>query len=222
MSGRPPGVPTHRGAVLGRIIARVLLRTVWSVRVRGAEHVPRSGPLIFAPNHTGFIDAPLLMSASPRPVHVLAKKELFHGPLGLLLSGVGQIPLDRDDPSRTMIKAGMGVLSAGRVLVVFPEGTRGAGDFSELRTGLAWFALRSGAPVVPVVFNGTGARGRNLGSMPGLRSRLEVVFGPPVTLPAGGGGTRSALDAATEQLRAALVAHRQAAAEPRFEEHRGD
>ncbi|TDD95808.1 1-acyl-sn-glycerol-3-phosphate acyltransferase [Jiangella asiatica] len=189
-----------------------MARLLYSVRVTGAEYVPPRGPVIMAPNHTGFLDAPLLMGTCPRPVHTLAKKELFRGPLGWLLHGVGQIPLDRDGPGRGMVRAGIGVLDAGRVLVVFPEGTRGAGDFAELRTGLAWFALRSGAPVVPVVFAGTGTRGRTLGAMPGLRSRVEVVFGRPVTLPTGGGRTRSALDAATEQLREALVAHREAVA----------
>lgn len=218
MNQSEPGLPTRRGAAAGRGMAFALLRTLWSVRVEGAANVPDKGPVILAPNHTGFIDAPLLMASSPRPVHTLAKRELFRGPLGLLLRAVGQIPLDRDEPGRSLIKAGVGVLDDGRVLVVFPEGTRGAGDFSELRTGLAWFALRSGAPVVPVVFSGTGSRGRTLGSMPGLRSRLHVVFGPPVHLPAGAGRTRVALDAATEQLREALVAHRKAVAASHPEE----
>lgn len=220
MSRKATDEPTAAGAVIGRGLAFGLMRSLWSVRILGAEHVPADGPVILAPHHTGFVDAPLLMATSPRPVHTLAKKELFRGPFGWILRGVGQIPLDREEPGRNLVKAGMGVLDAGRVLVVFPEGTRGAGDFSELRTGLAWFALRSGAPVVPVVFTGTGTRGRTLGSMPGLRSRLEVVFGRQVTLPAGGGRTRSALDAATDQLRKALVAHREAVAALRLEEPR--
>ncbi len=212
------GLPSRRGAVFGKLAAATLARLLYRVRITGAENVPRTGPVILAPNHTGFLDAPLLMGTCPRPVHTLAKKELFKGPLGWLLHAVGQIPLDRDDPSRSMVKSGIGVLDDGRILVVFPEGTRGAGDFSELRTGLAWFALRSGAPVIPVVFTGTASRGRTFGAMPGFRSRVEAVFGRPVMLPAGGGRTRSALDAATEQLREALVAHREAVAS-RTEEH---
>lgn len=201
-------VPGPRGAAVGRRIAIVLMRTLWSVRRHGLENIPRTGPVILAPNHTGFIDAPLLMGASPRPVHTLAKEELFRGPLGWLLRGVGQIPLNRDDPGRGLMQAGLGVLDDGRILVVFPEGTRGAGDFSEMRTGLAWFALRSGAPVIPVIFRGTGTRGRTLGGLPRPRQRLDVVFGAPVSLPTGGPRTRSALDAATEQLRTALVSSR--------------
>jgi 1-acyl-sn-glycerol-3-phosphate acyltransferase len=173
--------------------------------------MPKSGPVILAPSHTGFVDAPLLMGTSPRPIHALAKKELFKGPLGWFLRSIGQIPLDRDEPGRALVRAGMEVLKVGDVLVVFPEGTRGAGDFSELRTGLAWFVLRSEAPVVPVVFRGTGSRGRTLGGLPRLRSRLDVVFGAPVTVQVEGLRGRAAIEAATIQLQEALVAHRDAA-----------
>jgi 1-acyl-sn-glycerol-3-phosphate acyltransferase len=211
-------LPTHRGAVVGRWLAARLMRALWSVRVHGAEHVPADGPVILAPNHSGFVDAPLLVGMAPRPIHTLAKKELFRGPVGWVLRGVGQIPLDRDEPGRSMLNAAVGVLDAGRVLVVFPEGTRGAGDFGQLRTGLAWFASRKSVPVVPVVFGGTGSRGSTLSALPRLRSRLEVVFGAPVRLPPAERRTRSSLADATERLRQALVAHWEAAAASQLEE----
>lgn len=206
-----PQPPSNRGARVGWRIAWVVMRLGYSVRVIGAEHVPTTGPVILAPNHTGFVDAPLLMATSPRPIHALAKKELFKGPLGWFLHSIGQIPLDRDEPGRALVRSGMQVLKAEDMLVVFPEGTRGAGDFSELRTGLAWFVLRSEAPVVPVVFRGTGSRGSTLGGLPRLRSRLDVVFGAPVTVDVEGLRGRAAIEAATTQLQDALVAHRNAA-----------
>lgn len=200
-------LPTARGAAIGARLSRALVRTFWSVRVYGVEQVPADGPVILAPNHLGFIDGPLLFGVAPRPVHTLAKHEMFRGPVGWVLRGVGQIPVDRDQPDRDVLQAVLGVLDAGRMVAVYPEGTRGAGDFSELRPGLAWFALRSGAPVVPVVFLGSGSRGRTLGSLPRLRSRLDVVFGAPVVVESSGRRTRAALDAASDQLRTALVAH---------------
>ena len=200
-------LPTARGAAGGARLCRVLVRAAWSVHVHGAEHVPASGPVILAPNHLGFIDGPLLFGLSPRPVHTLAKHEMFQGPVGWVLRAVGQIPVDREQPDRTVLKAVLGVLADDRVVAVYPEGTRGAGDFSELRPGLAWFALRSGAPVVPVVFLGSGARGRTLGSIPRPRARLNVVFGAPVRVEAAERRSRAALDAASDQLRDALVAH---------------
>lgn len=205
-----PDIPSHRGAVAGRRIARVLIRILWSLRINGDERVPATGPVILAPNHTGFVDAPLLMATSPRPIHALAKKELFRGPLGWFLHSIGQIPLDRDEPGRAMVQAGLQVLKDQRVLVVFPEGTRGAGDFAEVHTGLAWFALRSGAPVVPVIFRGTGSRGRTLVGLPRFRNRLDVTFGEPIAVNVGNARSRAAIDAATAQLHAALIAHHDA------------
>lgn len=204
MSGR---LPTARGAAAGARLCRVLVKAAWSIHVHGAEQVPAGGPVILAPNHLGFIDGPLLFGVSPRPVHTLAKHEMFRGPVGRVLRAVGQIPVDREQPDRTALQAVLGVLAAGRVVAVYPEGTRGAGDFSELRPGLAWFALRSGAPVVPVVFLGSGARGRTLGSMPRLRARLDVVFGAPVRVEGGERRSRAELDTVSDQLREALVAH---------------
>jgi 1-acyl-sn-glycerol-3-phosphate acyltransferase len=201
-------LPSAKGAARGSWLSNRLVRAGYSVDVHGADHVPDSGPVILAPNHLGFIDGPLLFGVSPRPVHTLAKHEMFRGPVGWVLRSVGQIPVDRDQPSRAALQSVLGVLADDRVVAIYPEGTRGAGDFSELRPGLAWFALRSKAPVVPVVFLGSGSRGRTLGSMPRLRSRLQVVFGAPVKV--GGDSrrrSRAELDEATSQLRDALVAH---------------
>lgn len=200
-------LPSAWGAAYGGRLCRWLLSAAWSIRVAGAEHIPATGPVILAPNHLGFIDGPLLFGVSPRPVHTLAKHEMFRGPVGWVLRTVGQIPVNREAPDRTVLQTVLAVLDAGRVVAIYPEGTRGAGDFSELRPGLAWFALRTGAPVVPVVFLGSGARGRTLGSLPGLRARLDVVFGPPVRVREEGGHSRSALDAASKRLRESLVAH---------------
>lgn len=200
-------LPTARGAAAGARLSRVLVKAAWSIHVHGAEQVPAGGPVILAPNHLGFIDGPLLFGVAPRPVHTLAKHEMFRGPVGWVLRAVGQIPVDREHPDRTVLQAVLGVLAAGRVVAVYPEGTRGAGDFSELRPGLAWFALRSGAPVVPVVFLGSGARGRTLVSMPRLRARLDVVFGAPVRVEGDERRSRAALDTVSDQLREALVAH---------------
>ncbi|WP_166354281.1 lysophospholipid acyltransferase family protein [Phytoactinopolyspora limicola] len=206
------GVPGRLGAAFGRRLAAILARLFWSVRRYGTENLPESGPVILAPNHTGFLDAPLLMATCPRPIHTLTKQELFRGPIGWVLRSVGQIPLDRDEPGRNLLEAGLGVLEDDRVLVVFPEGTRGAGDFSQMRTGLVWFALRSGAPVVPVVIGGTGSRGRTVAGLPRPRAKLDVVFGAPITLPdAAGRRTKSALEAMTTQLRDVMLAHRESA-----------
>jgi 1-acyl-sn-glycerol-3-phosphate acyltransferase len=205
-------LPTGAGATAGWRIAWVVMRTGWSVRVHGAHLVPARGPVILAPNHTGFLDPPLLMGTSPRPIHCLGKREIFRGPLGLFLRSIGQIPIDRSGTDRTALTSALAVLAAGRVLVVYPEGTRGSGDFADLRRGLAWLAVRSGTPVVPVVAFGVGARGTTLSALPPVRSRLDVVFGAPVELPVFTVRSSAAVQEANRRLQAALTAHYAAAA----------
>ncbi|MGH8822932.1 MAG: lysophospholipid acyltransferase family protein [Jiangellaceae bacterium] len=199
--------PTRRGAAAGWWTAYVVMRAGWSVHVHDAHLVPASGPVILAANHAGFLDAPLLMGTSPRPIHCLTKKEMFRGPLGWFLRSIGQIPIDRSGPDRTALLRSAAVLDAGRVLVVYPEGRRGPGDFTDVRPGLAWFALRSGAPVVPVISLGTGVRGTTATAVPLPRARLDVVFGPTVVLQGGPVRSRVALAQASDHLRAALTAH---------------
>jgi 1-acyl-sn-glycerol-3-phosphate acyltransferase len=204
------GAPTGVGATTGWRIAWVVMRTGWSIRVHDAHLVPARGPVILAPNHTGFLDPPLLMGTSPRPVHCLAKREIFRGPLGWFLRAIGQIPIDRSGTDRTALSSALAVLAAGRVLVVYPEGTRGSGDFADLRRGLAWLAVRSGAPVVPVVAFGVAARGTTLSALPPVRSQLDVVFGSPVDLPRVTVRSRAAVQEANRWLHAALTAHHSA------------
>jgi 1-acyl-sn-glycerol-3-phosphate acyltransferase len=198
-------VPTPHAAVRGRRIGPFLLRPLWKVALHGTEHVPAAGPVILAGNHTGFLDGPLLVGLSPRPVHFMVKRELFRGPLGRFLHWIGQISVDRYAPDRAAILAALGVLEQGGVLGVFPEGTRSAEDFATMHNGLAYFALRSGAPVVPVACLGSGTRGTTIGGLPRLRARLDVVYGPPIDL--GRGTGRKAVAAASEQLRDALRDH---------------
>src|SRR5690606_21400183 len=108
------------------------------------------------------------------------KKEAFVGPLGPFLTGIGQVKVDRGSPDRTAISQALGVLEQGGVLGIFPEGTRGEGNFASIRAGLAYFAVRSGAPIVPVAVLGSSDRpGRLIRALPPLRSRVDVVFGDP-------------------------------------------
>ena len=201
-------VPGPRGAAVGRRIGIGLMNTLWRPRVLGAWRVPSVGPAILAVNHAHNIDGPMLMGTSPRPVHFLVKQEAFTGPLDPFLRSIGQLPVDRSTTDRTAVTAALGVLRRGGLLGIFPEGTRGTGDFAELRGGLAYFALRSGAPVVPVAVLGSTRPGRLVRQLPPLRGRVDVVFGDAIEVGDGTGRrTRTALDAATATLQKRLAAH---------------
>jgi len=202
-------LPSERGAEVGRRIGVGLMYGLWRPRVLGAWKLPASGPAILAVNHSHNIDGPMVMGVSPRPTHFLIKREAFVGPLNPFLTGIGQLKVDRASADRTAITQALGVLEAGGVLGIFPEGTRGEGDFASLRAGLAYFAVRGGAPIVPVAVLGSTARpGRLIKALPPLRSRVDVVFGDPFDAGDGSGRrTRRALDEATERIQKQLTSH---------------
>jgi 1-acyl-sn-glycerol-3-phosphate acyltransferase len=211
--------PTPRGAAVGRGIGIGLMYGLWRPRVLGAWRVPPRGPVILAVNHSHNIDGPMVIGTAPRPVHFLIKKEAFVGPLDPFLRSMGQVRVDRTIADRSAITDALGVLADGGVLGIFPEGTRGAGDFASLRAGLAYFALRGGVPIVPVVVLGSTPRRSGplarvaptvRAALPPLRSRIDVVFGDAFEV-AEGRRTRKALDEATVRIQQRLTAHLESA-----------
>lgn len=201
--------PGRRGAATGRGIAAGVMYGLWRPRVLGAWRVPPTGPVILAGNHAHNVDGPMLLGTTPRPVHFLVKREAFKGPLDPFLRGIGQLRVDRSGIDRAAIGSALAVLEGGGVLGIFPEGTRGEGDFASLRSGLAYFAVRSGAPVVPVAVLGSADRpGRLISALPPLRGRIDVVFGDPFEAGDGSGRrTRAALDEATVRIQRRLAGH---------------
>ncbi len=188
--------------------AALLFRLLWPVRVHQADAVPALGPVLFASNHVGLLDGPLLVAVAPRYPHCLVKQEMFHGPAGLVLRAAGQIPVDRARGDREALSRALQVLAAGGAVGVFPEGTRGRGDVGAVRQGIAWLALRSGAPVVPVACLGTRRSGESTGRLPPLRRRLDIVFGAPLRLTARSGVPgRVALAEAAGMVRDTMAAH---------------
>lgn len=197
-------------AVVRRAVAG-LLRALFRLRVIGAEHVPRSGAVLIAGNHTGFLDGPIVFMISPRPSSFLVKSELYSGPWSRVLHFARQIPIRRGTPDRTALSEAMRVLAAGGVLGVFPEGTRGEGKLESVQHGIGYLALKAGCPVVPVVCTGTAAalpKGRLL---PRLRVPIDVVFGPAFRIEVTGDPrARSTIADAAEQVRVHLLAHLEA------------
>lgn len=187
----------HRFA---RWLSASVVRLPYRVRVRRADRVPRTGPVVLVANHSSMVDGPLLMGMLPRPSVFLIKHEMFRGPVGWALRKLGQLPVRRGEPDRTPLLAAVRILKAGGLVGVFPEGTRGDGDVSSAQHGAAWLARSSGAVVVPVACRGTRRPEQRRRR---LLPRVDVLFGDPVVLPAAKG--RAGLAAATEQVRTELV-----------------
>jgi 1-acyl-sn-glycerol-3-phosphate acyltransferase len=182
---RSIGVPHPPQGLLrrGRRTAASILHRRWDVTVRGAEHVPMHGPLVVVANHIGFLDGPMMAIVSPRAVHVLAKREMYHGTLGRLLTATGQIPVLREGADPAAVKVALRVLRDGGAVGVFPEGTRGSGEVDHVKPGAAYLAMASGATVVPVVFLGTRLPGGSNNSLPPAGSPFVMSFGPAFAVP---------------------------------------
>jgi len=189
-----------------RAPARFVVRRRFSVAVHGAEHVPATGPVILASNHVGVADGPLLAIFSPRPVHALTKKEMFDGRLGGFLLKSGQVPLDRFNSDPAAVKACLRVLRDGGAVGIFPEGSRGAGEFDRFHRGAAYLGLVSGAPIVPVVQFGTREPGAGSSALPKRGGHVDLVYGAPYTFDAvPWPRTKQAVDEASHVLRAHLL-----------------
>jgi len=150
--------------------------------------VPKQGPLILAVNHVNFLEAPIFYThLHPRPVTGFVKAEHLEHPFfgSLLFRLWGGIPIRRGEADMTAFRQSLAALEDGRILAVAPEGTRsGDGHLQPGRPGIAFLALRSGAPVLPIIHHGGELFWRNLRRL--RRTDFHIVVGQPFYLDAGG------------------------------------
>ncbi|MBM6403945.1 1-acyl-sn-glycerol-3-phosphate acyltransferase [Phycicoccus sp. CSK15P-2] len=171
-------------------VARLAFRLLGlRLDVRGAEHVPASGPAVLAANHQSFVD--FLVVGVPavdrgRLVRFMAKQAVFRWPVASpLMRAMRHIPVDRRSgaaAARTAARA----LARGEVVGVYPEATVGHAfalkDRADLKDGAAFLALRTGAPLVPVAHWGLH-RVSTVGPRWSLRRGrwVGVVVGEPLS-----------------------------------------
>ena len=181
-------------------------RHQFDLAVRHPERFPAHGPVVVVANHIGFIDGPLMTVASPRPVHTLTKREMFHGPMGAFLSVSGQIPVWRDHVDPRAVRTTLRVLRSGGAVGIFPEGTRGAGEVASVHLGAAYFAMVTGARVLPLAFLGTRLPGGSVNSVPPRGTRMSMSYGEPLHVAAQPWPRRRAdVRAQAEAIRRALL-----------------
>lgn len=192
---RPAGLGV-RAWVTTELVRRVLRFLAWSrivrVTVVGREVVPKRGAVLIASNHISMLDAVFLWGALRRRAAAVAMAELWTWPVvGLLVRGLGHIPVIRRDPDsgRRALDQAEWVLRHGGVLIIYPEGRCvRPGEVEPYKPGVAKLAFATGVPIVPVGTSGTadvlplrGADGR--GRFDRTRP-VTIRFGGPVD-PAG-------------------------------------
>ena len=176
--------------VVARAVVAPLARVVWRPKIIGRKNVPKRGAVILASNHRSFIDSPAITIMAPRKVSFLAKQEYFTGK-GLrgalsraFFGGIGAIGVERGAGAAAQhaLDLGLARLHEGEAFAIYPEGTRSLdGRIYRGRTGVAWLALTSGAPIVPVALTGTEDV-QPVGSRIPKLARVTIEFGKPIDL----------------------------------------
>ncbi len=177
-----------------RFVAFVATRLVYRFKVRGDENIPLAGPAILVCNHVSFVDAVLLMAASPRPIRFIMDHRIFSVPLlGWLFKLAKAIPIapQRDDPVvyERAFEQARRVLAEGDLLCIFPEGavTRD-GTLGEFKGGIMKVLETNPVPVVPLAlqnlwgsfFSRVDGAAMARPFRRGFFSRVGLVAGPPV------------------------------------------
>lgn len=173
---------THRTTFMfvWKIIGHIIFWPTYTVTWEGLENLPESGPCILASNHASNYDSTLLYSELwKRWLFFMAKMELYEGWfLRWLLHGINAFPVKRGEGDIWAIGHAGRVLKAGRVLGMFPEGTRSkTGVLQTGKTGTAKLALHHKVPVVPVAVLNTNKIANWYGRVP-----VTVKIGQPIDL----------------------------------------
>jgi len=169
---------------LGRAFVWFIFLILGPVRVRGSYRVPKKGGVLVLSNHLSDIDPVVVQFACARPVHFMAKSELFSmRVIGPVIKFFGAFPVKRDAADRQAIKNSAELLKAGEVVGIFPEGQISEdGQLAELKGGVALIARMGGSPVICCGLRDT-QRIIPYGSTiprPALRT-VEAVWGEPRT-----------------------------------------
>jgi 1-acyl-sn-glycerol-3-phosphate acyltransferase len=141
---------------LTRAITRIYLAGLFEVI--GTENVPRHGPLMVCPNHSGTIDPPLVPAFLPRAdAWSMAKSEYFQNPInGWVFRHYHAFPVVRHTADRQALRRSFDLLKNGHVLIIYPEGTRvDSGLLSTPEPGAGFIAQKAGCLVLPVGLTGT-------------------------------------------------------------------
>lgn len=189
------------------IIRKIVIGAIWiyckivyRFELIGKENIPKEGPVIICGNHRTFLDPPLIMITTGRYTRFLAKEELTKNKFLAFLGYVfDAILVKRDSKEIKALKESMQTLKNGQCLAIFPEGTRnGLAKGEKVKEGAAFFAIRSGAPVVPCGIKG-GEKGNR---------KVTITYGKPLDFSQyKGSKDKEVLEKVTEEIMNNIMIH---------------
>jgi len=155
-----------------KIVLSVLVRIIYRWDVTGREHIPAEGAYLLCSNHIHAFDPVMIAVFSRRQPRFMAKKEIFEKKfLGWLVTTLGAFPIDRGTADMKAFRHSLDLLKHGHGMLIFAQGTRMEG-FEDAKRGVAVFALKSGAPIIPIALRGSYK----------LFSKMIIHIGEPILM----------------------------------------
>ncbi len=169
-------------------------KIVYRMEIVGKENIPKEGQLIICGNHRSFLDPPLIEVTCGRDARFLAKEELTKNKFLAFLGFIFDVILvKRDSKEVKALKDSLKTLKEGKCLALFPEGTRnGLAKGEKVKDGAAFFAVRTGAKVLPVGISG--------GERP--FKKVYIKYGKPLDYK---GRSKDELDEITEEIMEKII-----------------
>ena len=166
---------------LAQFLSYCYLKCFHRFEVKGLGNVPPKGGFILACNHLSYLDPPAVGCRIPRNLHYFARDSLFFGPLGLLITKLNSIPVNRDQLDLGTLRKVLTVLKGGEPVLVFPEGTRSPdGTLQKSQKGLGLLVHKSGVPVLPARLHGSFEILGKGKLFPRIGKKLYLNIGSPI------------------------------------------
>lgn len=167
-----------------RLFLRPIIKTLWIKEVSGMENLPAEGPVIVAFNHQSYLDFLSFATICPRPIHFITAEKLFsHTFFGPLVRLAGQIKVERRSQEKNCLHDAVDWhLNSGKVVGIFPEGTRSHDSVEMLHafTGVAKYAVKGKVPVIPVGIKGAYEVMSRHDKIPKLKKTISIHVGRPI------------------------------------------
>ena len=139
-----------------RPIVSALFKIFYRPKYIGLDNIPKSGRIILAGNHKNNLDCIYLMSSTRRPIHFLAKIELFRGIKKIIFNNMGLIPVDRKNKNHSSLVLAEKYLENEKIIGIFPEGTfnRSEDTILPFKIGAVKMAYDTNTNIVPFTIKG--------------------------------------------------------------------
>ncbi|GHT42504.1 1-acyl-sn-glycerol-3-phosphate acyltransferase [Endomicrobiia bacterium] len=163
--------------LFGKQMFRIMFCLFYRWHIEGVENIPQSEGAIISPNHISFFDPPLTGSSMKRPLYFMAKKELFDVPVfGWAIGQTNAFPVKRGLRDIAAVRHAFSLLKKGRLLLMFPEGTRSKdGKIGKAMSGAGMVACNAQVPLIPVKIENTNAMLKF--------KQIKINYGKPIYPP---------------------------------------